>query len=278
MRPVATAVARADADSLVRRWVVRAALLLGLVGCYAPAPEPGAPCASGRCPSGLVCAAATNTCEREDVDAGVRDAIDASPTGPALVQAKGNQQPGVPAMTVTLDAKPVAGHLLVMTGADPAAGLDGVSGGGVPAWVRAASSTVNANIEIWYGITDGTSAAITISLANANGIKTAVVSEWVRASGTLDGAQAGSGSTSPAHTAEIETTGPTIVIFAAANFAPNTFDAPGPGTWIEIPYTPPVAVQQQWYRIVADPVKIAPTVALTGNLWDAAIAAFRAPP
>lgn len=36
--------------------------------CYAPVPQPGAPCANGVCPSGQVCAAATQTCELvEDV-------------------------------------------------------------------------------------------------------------------------------------------------------------------------------------------------------------------
>ena len=39
-------------------------LLLGLcVGCFAPTPQPGAPCTNGACPTGLVCASATLTCE-----------------------------------------------------------------------------------------------------------------------------------------------------------------------------------------------------------------------
>jgi len=40
-----------------------------LAACYAPNPQPGAPCASGVCPTGLVCSAATNTCERTATDA-----------------------------------------------------------------------------------------------------------------------------------------------------------------------------------------------------------------
>jgi hypothetical protein len=46
------------------RAVVVAAML---AGCYSPTPQPGAPCANGQCPSGLVCSPATNTCEREAV-------------------------------------------------------------------------------------------------------------------------------------------------------------------------------------------------------------------
>ncbi|HSD86562.1 MAG TPA: DUF2341 domain-containing protein [Kofleriaceae bacterium] len=40
-----------------------------LVGCYAPQPPAGAPCpADGICPSGLVCSAATNTCEHANMN------------------------------------------------------------------------------------------------------------------------------------------------------------------------------------------------------------------
>src|SRR6185369_215656 len=55
------------------------ALLLGMcAACYAPSPQAGAPCADGVCPSGLVCAPATQTCERPgftvDGGAGASDA------------------------------------------------------------------------------------------------------------------------------------------------------------------------------------------------------------
>jgi hypothetical protein len=39
------------------------------VGCYSPSPHPGAPCADGKCPAGLVCAPATQTCETSAIDA-----------------------------------------------------------------------------------------------------------------------------------------------------------------------------------------------------------------
>jgi len=60
---------------------VRALLLAAcLAGCYSPAPPSGAACGSGgECPSGLLCAPLTHTCERTIADAAVAidTAIDA---------------------------------------------------------------------------------------------------------------------------------------------------------------------------------------------------------
>ena len=57
--------------------------------CYAPSAQPGAPCPDGVCPSGLVCAPATQTCERTAVpaDASVDDAseLDAPVDAPEMV-------------------------------------------------------------------------------------------------------------------------------------------------------------------------------------------------
>jgi len=50
-------------------------LCLG-AACYAPTPQPGAPCTNGACPSGLFCAPATQTCERRE-----RTPADASSSG-----------------------------------------------------------------------------------------------------------------------------------------------------------------------------------------------------
>ena len=48
-----------------------------------------------------------------------------------------------------------------MIGAAEHGGLASVTGGGVATWTRATRSLNNTNIEIWYGITDGSSAAVT---------------------------------------------------------------------------------------------------------------------
>jgi hypothetical protein len=65
---------------IVRAWVVTL-----LAACYAPSPATGVPCGNGgACPDPLVCAPATNTCERTrgelSVDAAIDSAqIDAAP-------------------------------------------------------------------------------------------------------------------------------------------------------------------------------------------------------
>ena len=45
-----------------------ALVLVLCAACYSPAPRAGAPCPDGVCPSGLVCASATQTCEVADID------------------------------------------------------------------------------------------------------------------------------------------------------------------------------------------------------------------
>jgi hypothetical protein len=48
------------------------ALLAAFAGCYSPKAQAGAPCGVGHaCPSGLVCSAASQTCELHDIDASV---------------------------------------------------------------------------------------------------------------------------------------------------------------------------------------------------------------
>jgi hypothetical protein len=54
------------------RW---AALLALVVGCYSPSIPTGAPCDKEHpCPRSLVCASATSTCERSEIDASTVDA------------------------------------------------------------------------------------------------------------------------------------------------------------------------------------------------------------
>jgi hypothetical protein len=65
--------------TVIRCFLVTSAL----AGCFAPSPQAGVPCAAnGECPDGLVCAPATNTCERTvtDADAMVGDAGIDSPS------------------------------------------------------------------------------------------------------------------------------------------------------------------------------------------------------
>ncbi len=59
-----------------------------LIGCYAPHPPAGSPCANGVCPSGLVCSPASQTCELVAVDA--PGGKDAAPGSDARVDAAGD--------------------------------------------------------------------------------------------------------------------------------------------------------------------------------------------
>ncbi len=106
------------------RWSVGLALL---VGCYAPSIPSGAPCgASDACPTGLVCATATHTCERGEPMIDSRGPVDAAlPTTDAPADAMA----GVPLSTLlgtgqtsttgtsvalTLTSNVAAGTLLVV--------------------------------------------------------------------------------------------------------------------------------------------------------------------
>lgn len=252
---------------------VRAVLLLA-AGCFSPDPQAGAPCGSGRCPSGLVCSAASNTCERTDVDAPPPVSRDAATMRP-LVQYKGAQQLGVDALTVTLDAAPAPGHLLVLIGGDPKAPLTGVTGGGVRTWTRAVRSIENSNIEIYYGITDGSSATVAMALAGSDNVKTAVVTEWADVT-IFERATANDGTVTPATTPTILTTMPnTLAIFAASSFQPNNFGMPGPNLWTEITFPTPTLSQGQWYRVIPTATGVKPEVSVSGSLWDAALVTFR---
>jgi len=85
------------------RWF--ALVTAAVCACYSPKPPAGAACGvGGACPDGLVCSAATQTCELHDLDAGVGNdalAIDAPPDafvpfcyGTAIVRVCMAQQPG----------------------------------------------------------------------------------------------------------------------------------------------------------------------------------------
>src|SRR3954470_14445436 len=52
------------ADNFRMRGTAAAVLL---AGCFNPTPPSGAPCADGKCPTGLVCSPATQTCEHTAV-------------------------------------------------------------------------------------------------------------------------------------------------------------------------------------------------------------------
>jgi hypothetical protein len=273
---------------------MRIGVALGVIlaGCYAPQPQAGAPCPDGVCPSGLVCSPATTTCETHAIDAsaGHSDALlvdapielDARPIDgaaqnvPMLRQQVTNYADTAASLSATLPATPIAGHVLVMIGATPSGSLTTVSGGGVT-WNLAAQSLINANEEIWWGVSDGTSATVTIARTANTQPMWLQVTEWsgLATTSTLIDAAADNGTTSPASAGSVTTTGPSLLVFAATNDKDNVFGSPTPGTWTTLPGIDAFLVQSEWYRVEPNAGTFTPTVTEQKHSWDAALAAFK---
>ena len=182
-------------------------------------------------------------------------------------------------LVATLPAPPASGALLVMVGAAEHGGLASVTGGGVATWMRATRSLDNTNIEIWYGITDGSSAAVTATFPAYQLPIWMLVTEWSNMASTnlLDMTVSTSGATSPASAGSITTTfARDLVIFGIADQTPNTFGAPQ-GTWNALTSVSSIAtIQDVWYQAVTTTGTFAPSATESHHSWDAAIAAFRA--
>ncbi len=275
----------------------RALIAIGVAGCFTPQPPRGSPCATSPCPAGLVCSPATQTCELDPVAVDARPApdgmadapidargLDAAPATAVLVQQITRHVEVGASLSATLPSVPVSGHVLMMFGGNPSGPLATVSGGGVAVWTKLASSTVHLNLEVYAGVTDGTSAVVTIDRPNANAPNTMWVGEWSGLA-TLpivgDGTAIADGVVSPAITAGVTTSpaGRDLVLFGVADGAGNTFGTPTPGAWIA---TTPIkgfsTHQSVWYRIEDANTTLDPSVTETSNQWDAALLALRIAP
>jgi hypothetical protein len=244
-----------------------------------------------------VCSPATQTCERHAVDGG-RDAspdvaidapadapVDAPPDAPAptaqLVQQNVGYQATAAQLSITLANLPASGDVLVFVGGCPQSRLDGVTGAGIATWTRGTYSDVNANVEIWYGVTDGTNATVTASLATCQGPFWGAVTEWSGLTAApADGGHAFDGTTSPADPGPVTTThAHDLLIFGVADTAPNTFGTPAPGTWIPLQNPNSMFVKQgSWYQIVSAAGAYDPHVPETSHDWDAALLALKIAP
>jgi hypothetical protein len=272
------------------------AALTVAVGCYSPTPQAGAPCGAGAaCPSGLVCRMSTNTCELDNtvppidgtmmmIDAsGGSDAPlppDGGPTGPGLVQQKSGVQLMGNSLALTFGKAPIAGHLLVMVGGDPQGSLTSVTGGGAT-WTAAAQSTENSNVEIWYGVTDGSSSTVTITLTQNVSPITAAISEWsgLVTMGPLDIARPAAGIQGPAGATITTTNARDLVILGVCDSQPNTWGTPAPGTWTTMMgFEGMFFSLGAWYQVQSTTGTIAARVSETGMHWDAVTAAFRIAP
>ncbi len=191
--------------------------LVGL-GCYAPHPPSGAPCGAGdACPEGLVCSPSSQTCELVAIDAssGALDTASA-PDAPAdaattavLVQQVTRYASSAATLSITLAARPTAGDVLVLIAGNPHAGIATVLGAGAT-WAPAARSTVNANVEIWVGVTDGLGSTVVVAVPNSTAPMSLLLTEWAGLATTngLDAAADAAGVTSPASAGAIVTQGP----------------------------------------------------------------------
>jgi hypothetical protein len=206
-------------------------------------------------------------------DAAITDA--AHVDAPAFVQQAEAEAPNsnMP-LVATLPAPPIAGHLLVAIGADEAGRLNGVTGGGVASWSLAAQSLANTNIEIWYGVTDGSSATVTVTADQDSLPMWVVVGEWSGPT-TFDGAKSAYGSASPASAGAQSVHANDLVIFGVADQAPTTFGMPEGGWMPLMPARSNHTEQRVWFTVAAATGTLAPSVTETALSWDAAIAAFR---
>jgi hypothetical protein len=296
---VSPASARSARYIVEMRWLVVAVVC---AGCYAPHPQAGSPCMTGVCPEGLVCSPATATCEvtavpvphdaapdgTPVVDGRLGDAapplpdatpVDAAPTVPVLVQQITAHIDTGATVSAALPNPTQAGDVLMMIGGNPQGGLISVTGGGVASWTRLARSTANVNIEIWIGVTAGSSDSVVIALPGANAPNTLWLGEWSGLTTTLDGMATGNGTTSPAHTPTLGLANAReLVVFAVADGQGNAFGTPAPGAWTAaMPVNSTFVNQAEWYAIVNGGA-VGPAVSETASNWDAALVALRIAP
>jgi hypothetical protein len=212
------------------------------------------------------------------IDARIDAPVDAATGGVALVQQGVNYADHATMLAVTLPNLPAANDVLVMIGGGPSGMLDSVTGGGVATWTRAALSIDNSNIEIWYGVTDGSNATVTIKCATNTLSMGMSVSEWsgLATANLLDGHTAMSGLTSPARAGAFATTNAhDLLLFGVADATPNSFGNPLPGTWTQLAPVTGFIVQGEWYRVVTATGTYTPTVSETANDWDSVAIALR---
>ncbi len=220
---------------------------------------------------------------RDDAPPLTDGAVDGPPDAPVLpmlVQQITKYADNGATLAVNLTASPIAGNVLIMVGASNHGLLMGVTGGGVATWTRATQSHVNADVEIWFGVTDGSSRGVTLGMPGNPGAIWMEVSEWsgLDAANLLDQATAAAGTTSPASAGSITTTSRDLVIFGIADLKASTLGTPA-GTWTAMTGIANLSVtQSEWYQLAAPAVAIAPTVTETSHMWDAAIVALRISP
>ncbi len=120
-------------------------------------------------------------------------------------------------------------------------------------------------------------------LTNSTNTMTMLVTEWsgLATTLTLDGVSNGAGMTSPAAPSGpiVTTHAHDLLLFAVADYLPNTFGTPSGFTALTaIPGTPTGVNQAAWYRVVTTTGTYTTSVSETGNEWNAVLVALKIAP
>lgn len=204
----------------------------------------------------------------EHVDGGSSSSI-------TLVQQNTSAAKAATMLSATLPGMPAPGNLLLMIGAAQTDALMTPTGG-APQWRNAARSQISDNVEIWYGVSDGSSATVSIA-ATTSGPMCMSVSEWSGVANMLDTENAMHGGAGTVTAGPITTIdAPDLIVFAVGGYASIRTTVTEDARWmpLEAPATLS-GVQLEWYRIASTPVTSQPTTETTDS-WDAVIAAFPA--
>jgi hypothetical protein len=279
--------------------------LTAATGCYHKLAEK--PCAvycdNGMCPLPLTCGE-DGVCHGQgdgcSPDAAVADgpsdamadaahdaAIpDDAPSPPKLVQSNTAASSGTTtSFTGSLVNTPISGHVIIMIGANNGSFIDTPTGGGVTSWMKADQSSICANTEIWFGVTNGSSKSVTITcstcgsppgyswmwLGEWSGLDTASLLDKHIAHGynSASNTTPGPGSIMTANQRE-------LVLLSASLYTTSPITIADP-SWIALTGTGAGGDKQaEWYQLTTAIGTFNPTVGPSNNCWDTVIASFRA--
>ena len=206
---------------------------------------------------------------------------DDAPPGVALVQHRAVGSTTTSSLSITLQAQPTAGDVLVVFGGAEN-GISTIAGGGVTTWQSAASSGVSPTIYVWYGITDGSSRSVTMVM-NSSAKAWGDVAEWSRLdtanpfdTQTAMGMAAGSASSGTIDLQVTTTAAPDLLVFGVSCYGGVGTPA-GMWTTLDTVGAAATVTLYTWYQVANTAGAEAATASFT-NDWDAALVAFHALP
>jgi hypothetical protein len=196
---------------------------------------------------------------------------------PRLVQEMTSFNEGATSLSVSLPALPESQHLLLLIGGAEG-GVLSPTGGGVT-WQTAAFSSTSSGLTIWFGITDGSSATVTLPTTNTSPIDRTWLdlSEWsgLATANELDGHDSAGSNAAAAVDLKLATAAaPDLLVFAVVTYTPS------PG--LDASWTSDTAIgtgsvaQAMWHKVVTT-AGMQEVQTATAGQYDAGFAAFRTP-